>query len=116
MVEVPGLTERGETILKQLDALPQAEKARFLVELSGTPEGRQALHEVKSIVHTLEQRFGHSDPREITKEIGRLGLSDKAMIERIKDVARISDRANRAELSRLYELTRGLKKGLGLGI
>ncbi|RDL46868.1 hypothetical protein BLJAPNOD_05704 [Ensifer sp. M14] len=36
------------------------------------------------------------------------------MSEHNKDVARVTERANRAELSRVYKLTRGLKKGLGL--
>lgn len=116
VVEVPGLTGRSEDILKQFDALPQAEKPRFLTELSGTPEGRQVLEETKTIARALEQRLGSADPRSFKKELDRLGLKDPAVIERIKDVARLVDRTHRAELSRSYELTRGLKRGLGLGM
>ncbi|MBZ7927127.1 Ti-type conjugative transfer relaxase TraA (plasmid) [Ensifer adhaerens] len=116
VVEVPGLTERSESILKQLDQLPQAQKAQFVEELARNPEGRQALDQAKKIAHTLEQRFGSSDPRTFKKGLERLGLADTTKIERITDVARVVDRAHRAELSRKCELTRGLKKGLGLGM
>ncbi|MEY9199432.1 Ti-type conjugative transfer relaxase TraA [Sinorhizobium fredii] len=115
-VEVPNLTKRSEDMLKQFDALPQAEKPRFLAALSGTPEGRQVLEETKTIARALEQRLGSADPRSFKTELDRLGLKDTAAIERINDVARLVDRTHRAELSRTYELTRGLKKGLGLGI
>ncbi|MFK0276093.1 Ti-type conjugative transfer relaxase TraA [Ensifer sp. NPDC090286] len=116
VVEVPGLTERSESILKQLDQLPQAQKAQFMEELARNPEGREALDEAKKIAHTLEQRFGSSDPRTFKKELNRLGLAETAKIERITEVAQLVDRAHRAELSRKYELSRGLKKGLGLGM
>ncbi|SDN73895.1 Ti-type conjugative transfer relaxase TraA [Ensifer sp. YR511] len=116
VVEVPVLTPRSEGILKQLDQLPQAQKAQFVEELAHKPEGHEALEEAKKIAHCLEQRFGNSDPRSFKKELDRLGLTDSAKIERITDVARVVDRAHRAELSRKYELTRGLKKGLGLGM
>ncbi|WP_289851689.1 hypothetical protein [Sinorhizobium meliloti] len=39
-----------------------------------------------------------------------------AAIDRIKDVASLVDRTHRAELNRTYELTRSLKKRLGLSI
>lgn len=115
-VEFPGLTERSEDILKQFDALAQSDKPRFLAELSSSPEGRQVLEETKTIARALEQRLGSSDPRDFKKELDRLGMKDAAVLERIKDVARLVDRTHRAELSRTYELTRGLKKGLGLGM
>ncbi len=63
VVEVPGLAKRSEGILRQFDALPQAERPRFLTELSSTPEGRQVLVEAKTIVQALELRLGSSDPR-----------------------------------------------------
>lgn len=116
VVEVPGLMPRSEGILKQLDNLPQAQKAQFVEELARNPEGRDALEQAKQIVHALEQRFGSSDPRSFKKELDRLQLADTTKIERINEVARIVDRAHRAELSQKYELTRGLKKGLGLGM
>jgi hypothetical protein len=116
VVEIPGLTPISEALLKQLDGLPQAEKSKFLEQLSGTPEGRQALDEAKTIVAALEQRFGSSDPRALKKENLRLGpeLADK--LDRIQAIARITDRAQKAELSRQYELKRTLNKGLGLGM
>ncbi|MBW0368385.1 Ti-type conjugative transfer relaxase TraA [Ensifer adhaerens] len=114
--DVPGLNSRSESILKQFDDLPQAQMAQFLEELARSPEGRAALAEAKKIAHALEQRFGSSDPRSFKNDLDRLGLADTAKLERITDVARVVDRAHRAELSRKYELARGLKKGLGLGM
>ncbi|MBD9490455.1 Ti-type conjugative transfer relaxase TraA [Ensifer sp. ENS11] len=114
VVEVPGLTRRSEEILKQLDTLPQAEKQKFLEWLSGTSEGKQALEEAKTVAKALEQRFGSADARDLKMENMRLGPALSTKLDRIKDVARIVDRAQRAELTRKYELTRGLKKGLGL--
>jgi hypothetical protein len=53
-----------------------------------------------------------ADPRKLETE----NLSEvAARIDRIKDVARIADRAQHAELSRQDELTRRLSKGWGLG-
>jgi len=116
LVEVPGLTPRSEALLKQLDGLPQAEKPKFLEQISGTPEGKQAIEEAKKVVNALEQRFGSADPRGLKMENLRLGPEVSAKLDRIKDVARIADRAQRAELSRQYELKRSLNKGLGLGM
>ena len=73
VIEIPGLTSSSEALLKQLDGLPQAEKPKILEQLSGTPEGKQALDEAKTIVQALEQRFGSSDPRALKKENTRLG-------------------------------------------
>ncbi|WP_457584882.1 Ti-type conjugative transfer relaxase TraA [Ensifer canadensis] len=114
VVEVPGLTQRSEAMLKQLDAIPQAKKAQFVEVLAGNPAGREALEEAKTLAHAFERRFGTSDPRSFKKELDRLGFADAAKIERINEIARIVDRAHGAELSRKHELTRGLKKGLGL--
>lgn len=121
VIEVPGLTQRSEAILKQLDGLPQADKPKFLAQISGTPEGKQALEEAKRVAQALEQRFGSADPRDLKAENLRtenlrLGPEVSAKLDRIRDVARISDRAQRAELSRQYELKRSLHKGLGLRI
>lgn len=115
IVEVPGLTDRSESILKQLDQLPQAQKAQFVDELARSPEGRETLDEAKKIAHALEHRFGSSDPRAFKKKLDRLGLADTA-IERITETARAIDRAHRADLGRKYELSRGLKRGLGRGL
>ncbi len=114
VVEVPGLTSRSEELLKQFDTLSQADKPKFLEQLSGTPEGQRALHEAKTIVQALEQRFGSSDPRELKKGNLRLGPEVADKLHRIEAVARLTDRAQRAELSRQYELKRTLNKGLGL--
>lgn len=116
VVEVPGLTPRSEAILKQLDGLSRSEKPKFLEQLSGTPEGKQALEEARQVAQALEQRFGSADPRDLKKENLRLGPDAFANLERIKATARIADRAQRAELSRQYELKRSLNKGLGLGM
>lgn len=116
VIEVPGLTQRSEAILKQLDGLSHADKPKFLEQLSGTPEGKLAIEEAKNIAQALEQRFGSADPRDWKKQNVRLGPELSTKLDRIKDVARITDRARRAELTRKYELTRGLKKGLGLGV
>ncbi len=116
VIEVPGLTQRSEAILKQFDGLPQADKPKFLEKMSGTPEGKQALDEARQVAQALEQRFGSADPRDLKTENLRFGPEVIAKLDRIKDVARIADRAQRAELSRQYELKRSLNKGLGLGM
>lgn len=116
VVEVPGLTQRSEAILTQLDGLPKADKPKFLEQMSGTLEGKQALDEAKKVAQALEQRFGSADPHNLKAENLRVGPEVTAKLDRIRDVARISDRAQRAELSRLYEVKRSLNKGLGLGM
>ncbi|WP_248447882.1 hypothetical protein [Sinorhizobium meliloti] len=83
---------------------------------SGTPEGREVLEETKTIARALEQRLGSADPRRSKRELNRLGLKDTAALDRINDVARLVDWTHRAELRGTYELTRSLKKGLGLSI
>ncbi|WP_312366948.1 Ti-type conjugative transfer relaxase TraA [Ensifer sp.] len=114
VVEVPGLTQRSEAILKQLDLLPQLEKPKFLEQLSATVEGKQVLEEAKKIAQALEQRFGSADARDLKMENTRLGPELSTRLDRITEVARLVDRAHRAELKRNYELTRALTKGLGL--
>lgn len=114
VIEVPGLTQRSEAILKQLDGLPQVEKPKFLEQLSGTPEGKQAIEEARTIIKALELRFGSSAPPDLKTENSRLGPEVADNLDRIKVVARLADRAQRAEMSRQYELKRSLSKGLGL--
>ncbi|SSC70162.1 unnamed protein product [Ciceribacter sp. T2.26MG-112.2] len=116
VIEVPGLSRRSKEILKQLDMLSPEDKATFLEMLTGTREGMQALAEAETVVKALERRFGSSDPRALTQENLRLGPEDAARLDRIKDVSRLADRAQRAELSRQYVLKRTLSKGLGLGM
>ena len=116
VIEIPGLSRRSEEILKQLDRLSQEDRATLLEKLTGTQEGQQALGEAEMVVKALERRFGSSDPRALRQENLRLRLEDAAGLDRIKDVARLADRAQRAELSRRYVLERTLSKGLGLGM
>lgn len=116
VIEVPGLTKRSEIILMQLDDLSQAEKPKFIEQLLGTPEGKQALDEAKAIAKALRQRFGRSDPRDLKQEDLRLGPEVTIRLDRVKGVARITERAERAELSRQYELAKSLRNGLGLGM
>ncbi len=112
VIEVPGLTKRSEAMLKELDALPHAEKAQFLERLSASPDGRQALNEATHVAQALERRFGSSDPRDLTVDRLRLGPRAAIELERVRAIARITDRAQRAELSRQHQLKRGLNKGL----
>ncbi|TDX79574.1 plasmid mobilization system relaxase [Neorhizobium sp. R1-B] len=100
VIEVPGLSSRSEAILNQLDALSQAEKPRFLEQLSGTSEGRLALEEAKKIVLTLEQRFGSADLRDLRNDSLRMAPKDLARLDRIKAIAGIAERARNVELSR----------------
>jgi Ti-type conjugative transfer relaxase TraA len=116
VVEVPGLTARSEAILQDLDRMAYANKPQFLEQLAGTPEGKQALDEAGTIVGALKQRFGTADLLNIKPEDLRLGPEVTARLDRIKDVARIVDRAERHELTRQYEIKRSLSKGLGLGM
>jgi Ti-type conjugative transfer relaxase TraA len=115
IIEVPGLTNRSEALLKQFDALSPSKKPRFLEELSQTSEGRCALEEAKTITAALEQRFGSADPRNWKQDRLRLGPEVSVKLDQIKDIARIADRVQRAELTQQYELKRTLNEGLGLG-
>ncbi|MBW8300556.1 MAG: hypothetical protein K0M60_13215, partial [Hydrogenophaga sp.] len=116
VIEVPGLSQRSEVILKQLDGLSQEDRPKCFETLAGTPEGKQALAEAEKIAGALERRFGSSDPRALRQENLRLGSEDAARLDRIKGVARMAYQAQMAELSRRYELKRTLSKGLGLGM
>jgi Ti-type conjugative transfer relaxase TraA len=114
IVVVPGFTNRSEALLKQFDALSQSEKPKFIDQLSQTSEGRRALEEAKTITAALEQRFGSADPRNWQQDRLRLGPEVSDKLDQIKDIARIVDRVQRAELTQQYELKRTLNKGLGL--
>lgn len=116
VVEVPGLTPRSERILSELDAKPYEDKNGFLARIASTPEGKQALDEAGTIASALQKRFGTSDPRDLVKDIERSDQGGVSQIGRIVEVARITNRAQRQELSRQYDLTRGLGKGLTLGL
>lgn len=116
VVEVPGLSPQSERILTQLDNLPYPDKPAFIAQISQTPEGRQALSEAATIVSALERRFGTADLQRKDAAIERLGPKVKANLDRVKSVAKIVERAQRAELSHRQELNRALTKGLGLGL
>ncbi|MGO7345650.1 BID domain-containing protein, partial [Rhizobium johnstonii] len=62
VVEVLGPSRRSEALLRNLDDLPYSDKAKFVEQLAGTPEGRRALAEAKNIVTAIETRFGRADP------------------------------------------------------
>ena len=114
IVEVPGLTPRSHALLQQLDSLAQSDRPQFLEQLLVTPEGQQAIVEARAIVNALEQRFGTADMGTLKPEAMRLAPEMAHTLDQIKDVARIVERVQRAELTRQYELRQSLTKSLGL--
>ncbi|MGO7991663.1 Ti-type conjugative transfer relaxase TraA [Rhizobium ruizarguesonis] len=116
VVEVLGPSRRSEALLRQLDDLPYTDKAKFVEQLAGTPEGRRALAEAKDIVTAIETRFGRADPSDLADQLKRMGPDQAGDIERIRQVARLADRSHRAELTQQMELERSLKRGKTLGL
>ncbi|TBA73099.1 Ti-type conjugative transfer relaxase TraA [Rhizobium ruizarguesonis] len=116
VVEVLGPSRRSEALLRQLDDLPYSDKAKFVEQLAGTPEGRRALAEAKDIVTAIETRFGRADPSDLAEQLKRVGPDQAGDIERIRQVARLADRSHRAELTQQMELERSLKRGRTLGL
>ncbi|TAZ44320.1 Ti-type conjugative transfer relaxase TraA [Rhizobium ruizarguesonis] len=116
MVEVLGPSRRSEALLRQLDDLPYADKAKFVEQLAGTVEGRRALAEAKDIVTAIETRFGRADPSDLADQLKRMGPNQAGDIDRIRQVARLADRSHRAELTQQMELERSLKRGRTLGL
>ncbi|NEH61245.1 Ti-type conjugative transfer relaxase TraA (plasmid) [Rhizobium ruizarguesonis] len=116
VVEVLGPSRRSEALLRQLDDLPYSDKAKFVEQLAGTPEGRRALAEAKDIVTAIETRFGRADPSDLADQLKRMGPDQAGDIERIRQVARLADRSHRAELTQQMELERSLKRGKTLGL
>jgi hypothetical protein len=114
VVEVPDLTPRSAVLLYRLDQVPHAERGKFIEHLAGTADGRQALNEARQISMALEKRFGRSDPRDLSHALERLEPEIAGRLERITSVARIANRAHRAELSQQLEHTRSLTRGRGL--
>lgn len=114
IVEVPGLTPRSHALLQQLDSLPLEDRQTVFVQLCATPHGQQAIVEARAIVNALEQRFGSADMRTLKPEALRLAPEMAHTLDQIKDVARIVERVQRAELTRQYELKQSLTKSLGL--
>ncbi|TCA34326.1 Ti-type conjugative transfer relaxase TraA [Rhizobium leguminosarum bv. viciae] len=116
VVEVLGPSRRSEALLRQLDDLPYSDKAKFVEQLAGTPEGRRALAEAKDIATAIETRFGRTDPSDLAEQLKRMGPDQAGDVERIRQVARLADRSHRAELTQQMELKRSLKRGRALGL
>ncbi|NEK12844.1 Ti-type conjugative transfer relaxase TraA [Rhizobium leguminosarum] len=116
VVEILGPSRQSETLLRQLDDHPYADKAKFVEQLAGTPEGRRALAEAKDIVTAIETRFGRADPADLADQLKRMGPDQAGDIERIRQVVRLADRSHRAELTQQMELQRSLKRGRTLGL
>ncbi|MBN7806496.1 Ti-type conjugative transfer relaxase TraA [Agrobacterium rosae] len=114
IVEVPGLTRGSEALLQQLASLSHADRPAFLKQLLTTPEGTQAMTEARTIANALEQRLGSADPRNLKPEALRLGPDLAKQLDQIKQVARIVERVQRAELTLQQELKQSLTKSLGL--
>ncbi|NEJ18508.1 Ti-type conjugative transfer relaxase TraA, partial [Rhizobium leguminosarum] len=90
VVEVLGPSRRSEALLRQLDDLPYSDKAKFIEQLAGTPEGRRALAEAKDIVTAIETRFGRADPSDLAEQLKRVGPDQAGDIERIRQVVRLA--------------------------
>ncbi|MGO8598436.1 Ti-type conjugative transfer relaxase TraA [Rhizobium ruizarguesonis] len=116
VVEVLGPSRQSEALLRQLDDLPYTDKAKFVEQLAGTPEGRRALAEAKDIVTAIETRFGRADPSDLAEQLKRVGPDQAGDIERIRQVARLADRSHRAELTQQMELERSLSRTKSLGL
>ncbi|MGP4805460.1 Ti-type conjugative transfer relaxase TraA [Agrobacterium cavarae] len=116
IVEVPGLSPKSEAILKAFDQLDHEQRPQFLEQIVNTPEGKQALAEAAAIASALEKRFGTRNRLEMEKMYLRLGKDRVQQVDRIRDVARLVERAHVAEQTRKYRLEQSLKKGLGLGL
>jgi hypothetical protein len=82
--------------------------------MTKTPEGRQALAEADAIANAIEKRFGVRSRLELEKMDLRLGKDHFQNVDRIRDVARLVERAHTAEQRMTYELEQSLKKGLSL--
>lgn len=117
-VEVPGLSPRSEALLTQLDQIRDAkERNAFMDQLERSSEGKQALDEAKTIAKAMQGRFGSSDHRDIDKALERTRsqLPETARnVDRIKDVARITNRAKETVIRRDYALERAQQQKLDI--
>ncbi|XUY29871.1 Ti-type conjugative transfer relaxase TraA [Agrobacterium sp. rho-8.1] len=116
VIEVPGLTPRSEALLQQFDSLSLKDRPTFLKQLLTTPEGQTAIMEARTITDALEQRFGSADPRNLKPDTLRLGPGIAKQLDHITNIARIVERAHRAEITYQYNLKQSLTKSLGLGM
>ncbi len=115
VVEVPGLTQRSAEILDRVDKVSMNERHQLIDELRSTPDGQAALEEAKLVANALQQRFGHSDPRNFAKELDQHPELAKQAAQ-IKSVARAVERTRMAELSRDHTLKQQLTRSQGLGL
>ncbi|WP_422108188.1 hypothetical protein [Agrobacterium tumefaciens] len=91
------------------------ERHQLIDELRSTPDGQAALEEAKLVANALQQRFGHSDPRNFAKELElRPELVKQAA--QIKSVARAVERTRMAELGRDHTLKQQLTGSKRLGL
>jgi ATP-dependent exoDNAse (exonuclease V) beta subunit len=116
VIAVPGLSSRSEELLRGLALASRIEKDRVIAELLASPEGRHALDEARSIARAMEKRFGRADPSDLAEQLKRAGHVPSGDIERIRDVARLSDRSHLAELTQQIELKRSLSRTKTLGL
>ncbi|MGL4094970.1 Ti-type conjugative transfer relaxase TraA [Agrobacterium cavarae] len=116
IVEVPGLSPKSEAILRAFDQVDSGQKPQFLERMIETPRGKQALQEAAAIAKALEKRFGTLNRSELEKMDLRLGKDQLQHVDRIRNVARLVERALTAERRRTYQLEQSLKKGLGMGL
>ncbi|TAV44600.1 Ti-type conjugative transfer relaxase TraA [Rhizobium leguminosarum] len=116
VVEILGPSRQSEALLRKLDDLPYSDKAKFVEQLAGTPQGRRALAEAKDIASAIETRFGRADPSDLAEQLKRVGPDQAGDVGRIRQVARLADRSHRAELTQQMELQRSLKRGKSLGL
>jgi len=116
IVEVPGLSPKSEAILRAFDQVDSGQKPQFLERMIETPGGKQALQEAAAIAKALEKRFGTLNRSELEKMDLRLGKDQLQHVDRIRNVARLVQRALTAEQRRTYQLEQSLKKGLGMGL
>lgn len=79
-----------------------------------TSEGKQVLAEAAAIAIALEKRFGARNRLELEKMDLRLGKDQIQQVDRIRNVARLVERAHTAEQRRTYKLEQSLKKAMGL--
>jgi Ti-type conjugative transfer relaxase TraA len=112
VVEVPGLTQSSERLLRQLAQGTEQERLARLAELRTTPEGVKAVDEARAIVQALERRFGHSHPRDLKEDVLQQGGAAATDFERIRMVAELAERTRRAELTLDHQLKQNLSKAV----
>lgn len=117
-VEVPGLTKRSEALLTQLDQMRDAKSRNaFMDQLERSTEGKQALDEAKQVAKAMRERFGSSDHRDFDRELSRASSQNPEVAknaDRIKTVARITNRAQELSVHRDYAREREQQQKLDM--